>query len=72
MAALAFGPIHNITTKSLELVQVGHQSRKNYNSYFSARGGGERTFGKAFGQVEVSSSQEASCRCQEGGGGGEQ
>ena len=27
MAALAFGPIHNITTKSLELVQVGRQSR---------------------------------------------
>ena len=26
MAALAFGPIHNITTKSLELVQVGCRS----------------------------------------------
>ena len=29
MAALAFGPIHNITTKSLELVQVGCQARSS-------------------------------------------
>ena len=66
MAALAFGPIHNITTKTLELVQVCLFLPKYAETLFAAGGGREGVSWKTAGQVKGTLPKEASCGCLRG------
>ena len=63
VAALAFGPIHNITTKTLELVQVCLFLPKYAETLFAAGGGREGVSWKTAGQVKGTLPKEASCGC---------